>query len=107
MCADFFKTNTLIPHLFRQEYARMTAVLCGYSNVAQIDIAENIACETFLKATKYWPVRGIPENPRPAFIQRQKNKRAEMNYRQALQLTRSIVEKRVLERKIGKLIKQL
>ncbi|MGX5687441.1 RNA polymerase sigma factor [Arcticibacter tournemirensis] len=53
----------LIPHLFRQEYSKMTAVLCRHFGLEHIEIAEDIASETFLKAAEHWPVHGIPENP--------------------------------------------
>lgn len=53
----------LIPHLFRQEYAKMTAVLCRHFGLRHIEIAEDIASDTFLKASEYWPVHGLPENP--------------------------------------------
>lgn len=53
----------LLPHLFRQEYAKMTAVLCRHFGLAHIEIAEDIASETFLKASEYWAIHGVPQNP--------------------------------------------
>lgn len=53
----------LLPHLFRQEYARMTAVLCRYFGLQYIEIAEDIASETFLKASENWAVNGVPADP--------------------------------------------
>ncbi|CAL1516344.1 DUF6596 domain-containing protein [Chitinophaga sp. MM2321] len=53
----------LLPHLFRLEYAKMTAVLCRHFGLKHIEIAEDIASETFLKATETWSVQGIPVNP--------------------------------------------
>lgn len=53
----------LLPHLFRQEYAKMTAVLCRHFGLKHIEIAEDIASDTFLKASEYWAVNGIPKNP--------------------------------------------
>lgn len=53
----------LLPHLFRQEYARMTAVLCRHFGLKDIEIAEDIASDTFLKASEHWAIHGIPENP--------------------------------------------
>lgn len=41
----------------------MTAVLCRLFGLKHIETAEDIASETFLKATEVWSVRGIPENP--------------------------------------------
>lgn len=53
----------LLPHLFRQEYAKMTAVLCRHFGLRHIEIAEDIASDTFLKASEIWAINGIPENP--------------------------------------------
>lgn len=55
--------NELLPHLFRQEYAKMTAVLCRHFGLTHIELAEDIASETFLKASEHWAVNGIPQNP--------------------------------------------
>ena len=53
----------LLPHLFRLEYSKMTAVLCRLFGLQGIEIAEDIVSETFLKATEVWGIKGIPENP--------------------------------------------
>lgn len=53
----------LLPHLFQQEYAKMTAVLCRHFGLKHIEIAEDIASDTFLKASEHWAINGIPENP--------------------------------------------
>lgn len=53
----------LLPHLFRQEYAKITAVLCRRFGLRHIEIAEDIASDTFLKASEHWAIKGIPENP--------------------------------------------
>ena len=55
--------NKLLPHLFRQEYAKMTAVLCRHFGLKHIEIAEDIASDTFLKASEHWAINGIPDNP--------------------------------------------
>lgn len=55
--------HELLPHLFRQEYAKMTAVLCRHFGLEHIEIAEDIAGDTFLKASENWAINGIPENP--------------------------------------------
>ncbi|WP_215222633.1 RNA polymerase sigma factor [Echinicola shivajiensis] len=53
----------LVPHLFREEYAKMTAVLCRHFGLKHIEIAEDIASDTFLKASEHWAIHGVPENP--------------------------------------------
>lgn len=53
----------LIPHLFRTEYRKITAVLCKLFGIDRIEVAEDIASETFLHASELWGLRGLPENP--------------------------------------------
>ncbi len=53
----------LIPHLFRTEYRKITAVLCKLFGIEHIEIAEDLASETFLSAMETWSYKGIPENP--------------------------------------------
>ncbi len=53
----------LIPHLFRTEYSRITTVLCKLFGIEHIEIAEDIASETFLLAVETWSYKGLPPNP--------------------------------------------
>jgi RNA polymerase sigma-70 factor (ECF subfamily) len=53
----------IIPHLFRTEFRKITAVLCKHFGIAHIELAEDIAGETFLAALETWPYKGIPEHP--------------------------------------------
>lgn len=41
----------------------MTAVLCRHFGLAHIEIAEDIASDTFLKASEHWAINGVPDNP--------------------------------------------
>ncbi|SFW54554.1 RNA polymerase sigma-70 factor, ECF subfamily [Sinomicrobium oceani] len=66
--------NELLPHLFRQEYAKMTAVLCRHFGLKHLETAEDIASDTFLKASEHWAVHGIPENPQAWLYTVAKNK---------------------------------
>ncbi len=59
----FMQQQELIPHLFRTEFSRITAVICKLLGIEHIDIAEDIASETFLSAMETWTFKGIPENP--------------------------------------------
>ncbi len=63
MQSNFSKETELIPHLFRLEYSKMTAVLCRHFGLKHIEIAEDIVSETFLKATEIWSVNKLPDNP--------------------------------------------
>jgi RNA polymerase sigma-70 factor (ECF subfamily) len=53
----------LLPHLFRTEYSKIVAVLCHSYGLDHIEIAEDIASETFLKAAEIWSSKGPPPNP--------------------------------------------
>jgi len=53
----------LIPHLFRTEFRKIAAVLSKLFGVENLELAEDIASETFLSALENWPYKGIPENP--------------------------------------------
>jgi RNA polymerase sigma-70 factor (ECF subfamily) len=53
----------LIPHLFRTEYRKIVSVHSRRFGFAQIEIAEDIASDTFLTASQTWGVKGVPENP--------------------------------------------
>jgi RNA polymerase sigma-70 factor (ECF subfamily) len=53
----------LIPHLFRTEYSKITAVLARLFGFEHIEIAEDIASDTFLLAAETWGIKGLPENP--------------------------------------------
>jgi RNA polymerase sigma-70 factor (ECF subfamily) len=55
--------QTLIPHLFRTEYRKIVAVLCKRFGFNQIEIAEDIASDTFLAAAQTWTLKGIPQQP--------------------------------------------
>ena len=52
----------LIPHLFRTEFRKITSVLCKVFGIENIEIAEDIAGETFLSALETWPYKGVPPN---------------------------------------------
>lgn len=56
-------SHNLLPHLFRLEYTKLTAVICRLFGLSHIEIAEDIASETFLKATEIWSLKGMPDNP--------------------------------------------
>jgi RNA polymerase sigma factor (sigma-70 family) len=53
----------VIPHLFRTEFRKITAVLCKLFGIDHIEIAEDIASETFFSALETWAYKGIPEKP--------------------------------------------
>ena len=66
--------NELLPNLFRQEYGKMTAVLCRHFGLKHIEEAEDIASDIFLKASEHWALNGIPANPSAWLYAAAKNK---------------------------------
>ncbi|HKJ33334.1 MAG TPA: DUF6596 domain-containing protein [Balneolales bacterium] len=57
------KEQEIIPHLFRTEFSKITAVLCVVFGLEHMEVAEDITSETFAAALVTWPHKGIPENP--------------------------------------------
>ncbi len=74
----------LIPHLFRTEFRKITAVLCKLFGMEHIEIAEDIASDTFLSALETWTYKGLPENPVAWLYTVAKNKAASYLKRDAL-----------------------
>jgi RNA polymerase sigma factor (sigma-70 family) len=56
-------SKELIPHLFRTEYSKITAVLARLFGFEHIEIAEDIVSDTFLLAAETWGMKGLPDNP--------------------------------------------
>jgi RNA polymerase sigma-70 factor (ECF subfamily) len=76
--------NELIPHLFRTEYSKIVAVLCKTFGLSNIEVAEDIVSDTFVKAVETWGVKGIPENPTAWLYQVAKNNAIDLFRRQQL-----------------------
>lgn len=74
----------LIPHLFRTEFSKITTVLCKLLGIAHLEVAEDIASETFLLALETWTFKGIPENPVAWLYSVAKNKARNQIYRDHL-----------------------
>jgi len=56
------EAHELIPQLFKTEYRKIIAVRCKLLGIDHIDVAEDIANDTFLIASETWGLKGIPEN---------------------------------------------
>ncbi|SKC07165.1 RNA polymerase sigma factor [Dyadobacter psychrophilus] len=65
---------TIIPHLFRTEYRKIVSVLCRHFGFRELEIAEDIASETFLVAMQAWGLEGLPPNPAGWLYTTAKNK---------------------------------
>ncbi|WP_152267492.1 RNA polymerase sigma factor [Agriterribacter humi] len=66
--------GALIPHLFRTEFSKITAVLTKVFGFEHIAVAEDIAGDTFIAALKTWPYKGVPKNPQAWLYNVAKNK---------------------------------
>lgn len=56
--------NKQLSDIFKSEYSNLIAVLSKYYGLADLQLAEDIVSETFLKAMKAWSHKGIPEYPK-------------------------------------------
>ena len=73
--------EALIPHLFRSEFAKITAVLTRLFGIEHIETAEDIAGETFLAALETWPYKGVPPQPTAWLYAIAKNKARNLLHR--------------------------
>lgn len=64
----------LVPHLFRTEFRKITAMLCRNFGLEYLGDAEDIASECFLAALETWPYKGVPANPSAWLFRVAKNK---------------------------------
>jgi RNA polymerase sigma-70 factor (ECF subfamily) len=55
--------SELIPHLFRTEFSKLVSVICKTFGLKNIQLAEDLVSDTFLKASETWGLKGIPPNP--------------------------------------------
>jgi len=60
--------------LFRTEYRKIVAVLCKHFGFDEIEIAEDIASDTFMTAAQTWGMNGVPKNPTAWLYNVAKNK---------------------------------
>jgi RNA polymerase sigma factor (sigma-70 family) len=74
----------LIPHLFRTEFRKITAVLCSLFGMEHLEAAEDVAGDTFLAAFETWPYKGTPANPTAWLYAVAKNKAKNYISRQQL-----------------------
>lgn len=82
--------KALIPHLFRTEYRKIVSVLCRHFGFREIEVAEDIASDTFLMAMQAWGIEGPPPNPAGWLYNTAKNKAKNYLHRH------SIYEEKVL-----------
>jgi predicted RNA polymerase sigma factor len=74
----------LIPRLFRTEYRKIVSVLCRRFGFDQIEIAEDIASDTFLTAAQTWGLNGVPPYPTAWLYTAAKNRATNFLHRNAI-----------------------
>ncbi len=82
----------LIPHLFRTEYRKIVSVLCRYFGFGEIEVAEDIAQDTFLTASETWGLKGIPQNPTAWLYHVAKNKAKNYLHRNSIYQNKIVPE---------------
>ncbi|MFN7115711.1 MAG: RNA polymerase sigma factor [Saprospiraceae bacterium] len=63
MNVELLNLEQKMDHLFRQEWGRMVAFLTRIFGAHNLEMAEDIAQDTLLKALEQWKFRGMPDNP--------------------------------------------
>ncbi|MCW3086783.1 MAG: sigma-70 family polymerase sigma factor [Sediminibacterium sp.] len=77
-------TGKLVDHLFRHEAGKMVAVLTHFFGLANLQLAEDVVQESFIKALQSWKLNGPPENPQAWLLKVAKNKAIDLLRRQQL-----------------------
>ena len=68
----------LIPHLYRAEFRKITAVLARTFGIEHIETVEDLVSDTFLLAAETWGLKGVPANPVAWLYTVAKNKAKDM-----------------------------
>ncbi|WP_109833328.1 RNA polymerase sigma factor [Reichenbachiella versicolor] len=53
-----------LSEIFKTEYSNLVAVLSNYYGISDLQYAEDIVSDTFMKAMKAWSHKGIPQYPK-------------------------------------------
>jgi len=74
--------NAIVDHLFRHESGKMVAVLTRIFGVHNLEMAEDVVQEAFLRATQSWVFNAVPDNPAAWLMQVAKNRAIDIIRRQ-------------------------
>ena len=69
-------------HLFRRESGRLVPALVRLFGVRNLDLAEDVAQETLLRAVEVWKFHGVPDDPAAWLIRAAKNRAIDVLRRQ-------------------------
>ena len=67
-------THQLVDHLFRHQSGKMVAVLSRFLGLENLQMAEDLVQDAFMKALLSWKINGLPDNPEAWLLQVAKNK---------------------------------
>lgn len=74
--------DQIVNHLFRHESGRMVAVLTRIFGLHNLQLAEDVVQEAFLKAMQVWKFDHVPDNPSAWLMQTARNKAIDIIRRQ-------------------------
>jgi RNA polymerase sigma factor (sigma-70 family) len=67
-------TNDDLGHLFRHQSGRLVPALVRLFGLKNLDLAEDVAQETLLRAVEVWKFHGVPDDPAAWLIKSAKNR---------------------------------
>jgi RNA polymerase sigma factor (sigma-70 family) len=77
-------SEKLVDHLFRHQSGKMVAVLTHFLGLSNLQMAEDVVQDSFIKALQVWKLKGPPENPEAWLLRVAKNKAIDLLRRQQL-----------------------
>ncbi len=78
--------SQIISSIYKAEYSKLISVLCSIFGLSNIEIAEDIASDTFLAASESWKKKEVPENPTAWIYAAAKNKTRDYLKREKIKL---------------------
>jgi RNA polymerase sigma factor (sigma-70 family) len=77
-------TDRMVDHLFRREAGKMVAVLTHFLGLPNLQLAEDVVQDAFIKAMQAWKINGPPEKPEAWLLQTAKHKAIDLIRRKEL-----------------------
>lgn len=78
----FAETEKLVDHLFRHEAGKMVAVLSRLFGLHNLQLAEDVVQDAFIKAQQSWKFNNLPDDPSAWLMQVAKNRAIDIIRRQ-------------------------
>lgn len=74
----------LTDHLFREEAGKLVSILTRIFGIERLQLAEDVVQEALMRALKFWPYYGVPDNPSAWITRTAKNLAIDVIRREAL-----------------------